>query len=89
MRVQGGFISYGYFVCVRVVKWQFRSAGYIRWINAFQKKSETKRGKVGAYAMSGTMPCLSTDLTTHAVPHFMRASENGKAHGAEGAERFV
>ena len=31
MRIQGGSISYGYFVCVRVcvclTKWQFRSAG--------------------------------------------------------------
>ena len=27
--------------------------------------------------MSGAVPCLSTDLTTHAVPHFIPASEMG------------
>ena len=38
MRVQGGFISYGHFVCVRVVKWQFRSVGLIRWTTTFKKE---------------------------------------------------
>ena len=44
-------------------------------------------------AIRGAVPCLSTDLTTHAVPHFMQALQMGrrtapKARGAEGAERF-
>ena len=38
-------------------------------------------------AIRGAVPCLSTDLTTHVVPHFTGFA-NGKAHGAEGAERF-
>ena len=43
--------------------------------------------------MSGAVPCLSTDLTTHAVPQFIQALQMGrrtapKARGAEGAERF-
>ena len=38
--------------------------------------------------MSGAVPCLSTDLTTRAVPHFMQALQMGrraapKARGAE------
>ena len=38
--------------------------------------------------MSGAMPCLSTDLTTRAVPHFKQALQMGrraapKARGAE------
>ena len=41
MRIQGGFISLGYFcLCVCPLwhtEWQFRSAGYIRWISTFQK----------------------------------------------------
>ena len=43
--------------------------------------------------MSGAVPCLSTDLTTHAVPNFIQALQMGrrtapKTRGAEGAERF-
>ena len=29
-------------------------------------------------AMSGAAPCLSTDLTTRAVPHFMQALQIGR-----------
>ena len=43
--------------------------------------------------MHGAVPCLSADLTTHAVPNFIQALKMGrttapKARGAEGAERF-
>ena len=42
--------------------------------------------------MSGAVPCLSTDLTTHAVPHLiqalqMRRRAAPKARGAECARR--
>ena len=50
-----------------------------------------KRGKacsVPKQAMSGAVPCLSTDLTTRAVPHFIQALQMGrraapKARGAD------
>jgi hypothetical protein len=49
MRVQGGFISYGYFVCpLWHTKWQFRSAGYIRWIIPFKKNLKPNSAEVGA-----------------------------------------
>ena len=44
--------------------------------------------------MRGAVPCLSKDLTTHAVPNFIKAFKMGrrtapKARGAEGAERVM
>ena len=94
----GGFISYSYFVCVSVLKWQFRSAGYIRWIITFQKKvfkllpsgesrNQLRGLKEGGRAMRGAMLCLSADLTTHAVYNFTPCTRrsNARAHRHNGS----
>ena len=41
--------------------------------------------------MSGAVPCLSTDLTTHAVPHLIQALQMGRraAPNARGAELAI
>ena len=59
----------------------------------FKKTDQTPR-LLGAFATRGAVPCLSADLTTHAVPQFIQALKKGrrtapKARGAKGAKRFL
>ena len=35
--------------------------------------------------MRGAVPCLSTDLTTHAVPHFIQALQMGRRGAVRGS----
>ena len=36
--------------------------------------------------MRGAVPCLSTDLTTHAVPHFIQALQMGRRDAVRGSD---
>ena len=67
MRVQGGFISYAYFVCVSVC---CKTAVYFLKKSAIVCRGESRneiRGlELGGSAMRGAVPCLSADLTSHA-----------------------
>ena len=84
MRVQGGFISYGYFVCVSgfpaVVKRQFTFDPLDKkWLRERlrvcrgEARNQLRGLKEGGSARRGAMLCLSADLTTHALPLFKQA----------------
>ena len=51
----------------------------------FKKTGQTPR-LLGAFATRGAVPCLSTDLTTHAVSQFIQALQMGRRDAVRGSD---
>ena len=75
-------------LCLCVCLSQNGSLLLIRWSSPFKKPDQTPR-RLGAFATRGAMPCLSTDLTNRAVPHFIQALKMGRRTAPKALSDFA
>ena len=85
---RGGSFPIAAAVCVSPLKRQLVFQKKSMGVRLGESRNQLRGAKVGGLAMRGAVPCLSADLTTHAVPHFaLQASKNGKACAPQRATR--